>query len=60
MFPIKNDIKSTNIKCTGSHKSFPMHCIIRGKFLKQNLIYLYYTKYNEINKSKPIKMVKIV
>ena len=24
---IKNDIKSKNITCTGSHKSFPIHCI---------------------------------
>ena len=46
----KIDAKSTNIMCTGSHKSFPMHCILRGgKFLKRILTYLYSTKYNEIN-----------
>ena len=30
MFRIKNDIKNTNIMCTGSHKCFPTHCIHTG------------------------------
>ena len=32
MFSIKDDIKSTIILCTGLYKSFPIHCILRGKF----------------------------
>ena len=49
MFRIKNDVKRTNIMCTGSHKSFPTHSILRGKFLKRILTYLYSIKDNEIN-----------
>ena len=56
MVPLKNDVKSTNVLCTGSHKSFPilwgntfkvLRCIISygGNFLKR----LYCSKYNEIN-----------
>ena len=30
----KNDIKSTNIICTGSHKYFSMHCILREKMFR--------------------------
>ena len=50
MFPIKNDIKSTNILYTSSHKSLPIYYGLRGKFLNHILTYLYYTKYNEINR----------
>ena len=49
MFPVKNDINSTNILYTGSHKNFPIHYGLRGKLLKCILTYLYCTKYNEIN-----------
>ena len=30
----KNDIKGTNVICTGSHKCFSIHCILRGKIFK--------------------------
>ena len=46
MFPYENDIKSTNILCIGSHKSFPILC---GNSLKCILLYLYCINYNEIN-----------
>ena len=49
MFPIKNDIKCSNIITTGSHKSFPIHCIPRGKYLKRFLTYVCCTKYNKVN-----------
>ena len=49
MFPIKNDVKSTNIICTGSHKFFRSIASYGGKILKRILTYLYSTKYNEIN-----------
>ena len=49
MFPLKNGIKSANIMSTGLHKSFPVHCMLRGKFLKLILTYLYYTNNKEIN-----------
>ena len=47
----KNDIKSANILYRGSHKSFPIHYVIRGKIFKayfNKLTYLHYTEYNEI------------
>ena len=49
MFPTKNCYKSTNILSTGSHKSFPIHYVLWGKFLKRMLTYLYCTKCNEID-----------
>ena len=30
----KNDINSTNILCTGLHKSFPIHYCLRGEFFQ--------------------------
>ena len=45
----KNGLKSTNILCIGSHKSFPIQASYRGKFLKLILTYLYSIKYNETN-----------
>ena len=51
MFPIKYDIKSTNVMCAGSHKKFPihwMHASCKEKFLKRILSYLHSTQYNEI------------
>ena len=47
MFSVKNDIKSTNIMCTGSHKTFPIHFILRGEILKRTLTYS--IKCNEIH-----------
>ena len=49
MIPLRNDVKSTSILYTGSHKNFPIHYGLWGKFLKHILTYLHCTKYNEIN-----------
>ena len=50
MFPIKNDLKSTNSMCTDPHKIFPCIASYRGGgFLKRILTYLYFTKDNEIS-----------
>ena len=43
----KKDIKNENIMCRGSHKSFPIYCILRWKILKRILTYLYFIKANE-------------
>ena len=48
MFPVKKAIESTNIFCIVSQKSFPIHCVLRGNFLKPILTYLCCTLHNEI------------
>ena len=51
MDSIENDMYGTKCSFTETHKGFPIHyCLWRRavKFVKFNVAYLYYTKYNDI------------